>query len=168
MKKDYLFLFILIISSLVGCRKNMDNIIIDGFESNKLSHIWRTDKFIPGALKIQSEIIKSGKSAVKITLQTGQKKTVLYNQTDDIRDMWLSFKFQIRFSRQKIGQIIASMNGQEIINYSGITSYSEEYGYHFPGKFYFKTGLYRDKMDQSMSIYIDDYRKQKLISSAQK
>jgi hypothetical protein len=42
--------------------------ISDGFESNKLGDIWRSDKFIPGALEIQSNIVKTGESAVKITL----------------------------------------------------------------------------------------------------
>lgn len=240
-----LFLFPLLILTASACNSDKILDITDGFESNELSHIWRSDKFVPGALDFQSKIVRSGKSAAKITLnpgdqinnekgtileraeimeaskftsienstylyefslflpadfpvvpsrlviaqwkqkcrandcdpdnpviavryasgelditlQTGPNKTILYSQTDDIRDKWLDFKFQICFSRQERGRIIASMNDQRIIDYTGITAYTEDYGYHSPGYFYFKTGLYRDKIDQSMTIYIDDFNK---------
>lgn len=103
-----------------------------------------------------------------ITLKTGPKKLVLYTRTDDIRNKWLDFKFQIRFSREQQGRIIASLNDQKIIDYPGITAYSEVYGYPEPGYFYFKVGLYRDKMDQPMTIFIDDFKKQEIRESGNK
>ena len=48
----------------------------------------------------------------------------------------------------------------EIVNYLGVTSYNESNGY--PAKnnrYYFKMGLYRDRMPEPMTIYIDEYRK---------
>ncbi len=232
----------------MSCNPHQMIDISDGFESKKLSNLWRSDKFIPGSLEIQSRVVKSGKSAVQITLnpgdqiedekgtileraeimesrkytsiedsvytyefsfflsadfpivptrlviaqwkqdcksgkcnpanpiiamryssgglnitlQTGPEKIILYSQTDDIRKQWLDFKFKIRFSRQHNGFIFASLNDQKIIDYSGITAYIKDYGYPFPGHFYFKTGLYRDKMDQPMTIYIDDFKKQEI------
>ena len=237
---------ILVVAS--GCNPQIVLETSDGFESNKLRDIWRSDKFLPGALEIQSDIVKTGESAVKITLnpgdqideekgtnleraeimearkymsvedsvylyefslflpndfplvptrlviaqwkqncksgncnpdnpvialryvsgelnitlQTSPEKIVLYSRADEIRNQWLNFRFKIRFSRQHLGLIFATLNNQKIIDYSGITAYIENYGYPFPGQFYFKTGLYRDNMDQSMTIYIDDYKKSRL------
>jgi hypothetical protein len=54
------------------------------------------------------------------------------------------------------------MNDKEIINYKGITAYSEKYGYSNPGKFYFKMGLYRDTMDEPMTAYFDEFHKAEL------
>ena len=242
-------IILLILTS--ACKPNHIFKISDGFESNKLINIWRSDKFIPGDLEIQSTIIKTGKFAAKITLHPGDQiddekgtileraeimearkytsiedclysyefslflpadfpcdstrlviaqwkqdcksgkcdpgnpiiafrytsgelnitlqtepdKKVLYSQTDDIRNQWLDFKLKIRFSRQQHGLIIAYLNDQKIIDYSGITAYTEKYGYPFPGRFYFKTGLYRDKMDQPMTIYIDDFEKYQIMEN---
>jgi hypothetical protein len=243
-----LFLFYIIsIILLSACKPHHTSEISDGFESNKLSNIWRSDKLVPGSFEFQSKIVKSGLSALKITLnpgdqiddekgtilerseimekrkqfiledsvyeyefslllpedfpivptrlviaqwkqecksdncdpdnpiialryasgelnitlQTEPEKIVLYSLNDNIRNQWLDFKFKICFSRQQHGFIIAYLNGQKIIDYFGITAYTEKYGYRFPGHFYFKTGLYRDKMGQTMTIYIDDFKKTK-------
>jgi len=246
-------LFFGIIFILLGpaCKEQNFPKISDGFESKKLSNIWRSDKFIPGDLEIQSNIVKSGKYAAKltlhpgdqiddekgtileraeimearkfisvedrlyaykfslflpaefpvdstrlviaqwkqdcksgkcdpgnpiiafrfssgkldITLQTGPEKTVLYSLPNDIRNQWLDFKFTIRFSRQQNGLIKAYLNNQKIIDYSGITAYIKKYGYPFPGRFYFKTGLYRDKVDKTMVIYVDDFEKYQIIEN---
>jgi hypothetical protein len=203
-KLNYLLLLILIGS----CKSDQKIDISDGFESQKLSQIWSSVRIIPGALEIQSKIVRSGQYAAKITLnpndqvddekgtilerselleapkytsvedsnysyafsiflpgdfpivptwlviaqwkqyfksnncnpdnpilalryesgefsitlKTGPKKTILYRQIDDIRNMCLNFKFQIRFSREPQGRIIALLNGQKIIDYSGITA----------------------------------------------
>ncbi len=95
-----------------------------------------------------------------IELKTKPKKAVLFSTEKDIRNQWLNFRFRVRFTRNSSGQIIVFLNDQEIINYSGITAYSQKYGYTFPGYFYFKMGLYRDQCDIPMSLYIDDYFKQ--------
>jgi Polysaccharide lyase len=97
-----------------------------------------------------------------ITLQTGQKKETLYQTNEDLRNKWLDFKFNIRFTRNPTGAIDALLNNKQIINYTGITSYSEQYGFPSNSIFYFKMGLYRDRMLAPMTIYIDNYKKQKL------
>jgi hypothetical protein len=97
-----------------------------------------------------------------ITLQTEPKPITLFTREDSILNQWLDFKFRIRFSRMQDGAIKAWLNGNQIIDYKGITAYSQDYGYPIPGKFYFKMGLYRDHMDQAMTIYIDDYAKKQI------
>jgi hypothetical protein len=225
--------------------------IYDGFESKRLSAIWSDWRFLPGALEIQSEVVKHGKSACKITLRPGdqmddEKGTILeraelaefrdlvshediyysysfsiflprdfpivssrlviaqwkqysesenfsvnnpvialryksgklritcqveedkidlYKQKVDIRNKWLDFKFHIRFSTKENGRIKAWMNEEKIVDYAGPTAYSEKYGYTTPNYFYFKIGLYRDRIPEPMTIYIDEYRKQRLYDS---
>jgi hypothetical protein len=97
-----------------------------------------------------------------VTLQVGPDRTILYTQTDSILNKWLDFKFNIRFSRKPDGIIKAWLNDKAIIDYKGVTAYSQDFGYPVPGVFYFKVGLYRDTMVQSMTIYIDDYKKQSI------
>lgn len=107
------------------------------------------------AVRYQSGILR-------ITLQIGEEKTVLFEQTDEIRNKWFDFKFNIRFSTGENGHLKVWMNDQQIVDYTGITAYTEAYGYTPPNYFYFKMGLYRDQMPETMTIYIDKYRKQQL------
>jgi hypothetical protein len=245
-----LFSYCFILSTLIlSCKQHPIRNTSDGFESKKLTNFWRSDKLIPGSFEFQSRIVKSERSALRITLnpgdqiddekgtilerseimenrkhfilenavyeyefslflpedfpivptrlviaqwkqecisdtcnpdnpiiafryssgefiitlQTAPEKIILYSHIGEIRNQWMDFKFKIRFSRQQNGFIQASLNNSQIIDYSGITAYTEDYGYPFPGHFYFKTGLYRDKMDQSMTIFIDDFKKHKII-----
>lgn len=239
---------VLIMFFLTSCHSNIQTEVMDSFESDIPDGIWTRDKFIPGAFEIQSDYVRSGKSAAKlilhqgdqieeekgtileraelrepkklmsqenlnysysfsiflppdfpivptrlviaqwkqscesgtcdpnnpvialryesgefrITLQAGPEKITLYSQQETIINYWLDFKFNIRFSRNQDGCILAWLNGKEIINYEGMTAYSQTYGYPAPGNFYFKIGLYRDQMPQTMTIYIDDYKKQQL------
>jgi len=98
----------------------------------------------------------------QITIQTGPKKNVFYETKEDIRGKWLNFKFQTRFTRTDSGYINAWINDKQVIDYSGKTCYSAERGYGPISYFYFKMGLYRDKMPEPMTIYIDDYSKKQL------
>jgi hypothetical protein len=244
---------IIIVLILTAFHTDQELNVSDGFESGKLSGIWNTERFLPGAVEFQTAVVESGKSAIKITLRPGDqleeekgtileraelqesyklismedsiyiysfslflpgdfpvvstrlviaqwkqycrsgkcgidnpvialryesgefyitlktepKKLILYSQKEDIRNKWLNFRFQLKFSRNPDGRIKAWLNDRDIINYSGVTAYSESYGYPDPGYFYFKMGLYRDHMDLPMTIYIDDYKKQKLPVAAQ-
>jgi hypothetical protein len=97
-----------------------------------------------------------------ITQQTDTSKKIVFQTTDEIRNKWLDFKFQVRFSRKENGRINAWLNKKQIINYTGITCYSSKRGYPEKSYFYFKTGLYRDLMPEPMTIYIDEYRKTEL------
>jgi hypothetical protein len=247
-KNFFLLISFSAVFTLISCSSVNKIRIHDNFETDSLSTIWSDAKFIPGALEIQSEIVRSGKKAARlilrqgdqieeevgtnleraelrepkkimsaeykdysysfslflppdfpivptrlviaqwkqncqegncdpnnpvialryksgefqVTLQTGPEKISLYNQKSEIRGQWMDFKFNIRFSRNQDGHIKAWMNGNEIFDYKGVTAYKQTYGYPEPGNFYFKLGLYRDTMNQTMTIYIDDYLKKEI------
>ena len=98
-----------------------------------------------------------------VTLQIDSLRKTLYEHNGEIRNRWLAFKFRARFSRQNDGEVKAFLNEKEIVNYKGITSYPD--GHPNPAKknrYYFKMGLYRDRMPEPMSIYIDEYRKKEI------
>lgn len=226
----------------------------DGFDSLKLSNIWNTSKMVEKSLELQSDIVREGKGAARITLRANDKYVAgssvskpnerdelmqnkiyspveglkyeyqfsmflpsdfpivktrlvvaqwkqyceggddapcsqnspviavryvagelyitvqtdsgvkkLYQLNDEIRNKWLDFKFQIRFSRLNDGEIVAYINDKEIINYKGVTSYSESQGYPAKSRYYFKMGLYRDIMAEPMTIYIDEFRMREML-----
>src|SRR5579862_8109507 len=47
--------------------------VYDGFESSTLSNIWSTDRFAPGAVQIQTNIVRAGHGAVQITVHSNDK-----------------------------------------------------------------------------------------------
>jgi hypothetical protein len=107
---------------------------------------------------------QSGKLFITLTTDSGRRR--LYELTDEIRNRWLDFKFQVRFSNQGNGEIEAFLNGKHIIHYKGITGYTEGRDYYAKNNtFYFKMGLYRDRMPEPMSIYIDEYRKKEIVEN---
>lgn len=98
-----------------------------------------------------------------ITLQIDSSRQTLYEVNQEIRNRWMDFTFQIKFSRQANGKVSAYLNNKEIINYTGITSYQNDCRVlSNRNKYYFKMGLYRDRISQPMTIYIDDYSKKEL------
>jgi len=226
--------------------------VYDGFEPPTLSDNWSAERMEPSAFKIQSKVVRRGKTAAKITLQTGDKveektdkdkaserdelsepislfaiegekyeyqfsmflpesfpivptrlviaqwkqycpicgcsenspilairyisgyliitlqtssvRDTLYLSSDEIRNQWLDFKFSIRFSKLKDGEVKAFLNEKQIINYQGVTSYSDNcLVLSDKNKYYFKMGLYRDRMAEPMTIYVDEYRKNQLM-----
>lgn len=46
--------------------------VYDGFETAHLSNLWSTDLFAPGAVTMQSQIVRAGHGAAQITLHTGE------------------------------------------------------------------------------------------------
>jgi hypothetical protein len=229
-----------------ACQRN--NVVYDGFETLSLSENWETMRFLPGAVQIQSSVVKAGKGAARITLRPGDQipqergseleraelqesrrlwsvedsayeysfsvfvppdfpivstrlviaqwkqhcpagtctpgnptlairyqagelfialqvtaeKVVLYRTRDDIRNRWLDFRFQIRFSRSQSGRIKAWLGDTVVVDYKGVTAYPSSGGYVGRGIFYFKMGLYRDRSPEPITIYLDEYRKQPL------
>ncbi len=45
----------------------------DGFETSELSNLWRRDRYEPEAVTMQSDIVRSGRGAVKITVRSRDK-----------------------------------------------------------------------------------------------
>lgn len=95
-----------------------------------------------------------------VTIRNDSTTKTVYETKDEVRNKWLDFTFKVRFSRLNNGEVNAWLNENKIINYRGITAYTSKKGYHDKSYFYFKTGLYRDRMSLPMTIYVDEYRKQ--------
>lgn len=47
--------------------------VYDGFETPALSKLWDTDRFVSGAVQMQTNIVRAGRGAARITLCTGDK-----------------------------------------------------------------------------------------------
>ncbi len=94
-----------------------------------------------------------------ITLQTTRKKIKIFSTKKEIRGNWIDLIFNIKFTRKKYGFVKIWMNKKQIVDYGGITAYVAKYGYPSTGKFYFKMGLYRDRMKKPMTIYFDEFHK---------
>ena len=254
-KRKWMFLLVIpviAIAAMIMYRHTAIN-VYDGFENSKLSSIWSTERMESSSYEFQSAIVRKGRSAIKITLRTGDipeaqtakdkaterdelqedmslyavegssyeyrfsmflpdsfpitktrlviaqwkqfcshcactdyspilalryvsgklfitiqtnqavKRDTIYQQQEEIRGRWLDFRFQVRFSKQKEGEVIAFLNDKEIVNYHGITSYPDDCLWlSTKNKYYFKMGLYRDKMPEPMWIYIDEYQKKEI------
>jgi hypothetical protein len=102
---------------------------------------------------------------LSVTLQTSREKQTLYRTTEDIRGRWLDFVFHLRFTCAPEGLIRAWLNGRQVCDFRGVTAYTEEFGYPKAGRFYFKMGLYRDRMPEPMTAYFDEYRKRPLTAA---
>jgi hypothetical protein len=231
----------------VGVASEVD--VTDGFETPSLGDLWTARRFVPGAVEMQSRVVRAGRSAAKITVREGDRLEVndepggppleraeleesarlwamedktyaysfsiwipedfpivptrlvlaqwkqrcpqevcnpgspviavryragelqitdrpahitLYRTKEEVRNKWLDFHFEIRFSRGPAGRIRVRLNHQQVVDYSGTTIYPTEGGYASPNRFYFKMGLYRDRMPEPMTVYIDEYRKREL------
>lgn len=97
-----------------------------------------------------------------VTRQDDHARSILYSTKQEMRGRWLDFRFETRFSRDQKGRIDGWLNGEPIVHYQGPTVYQPQRGYPAHGYVYFKTGLYRDEMQQPMTIYVDEYRKDEL------
>ena len=94
-----------------------------------------------------------------VTRKNDAGQVTMYRSQGEMRGRWLDFRFVTRFSQRDDGAINGWMNGQQIVQYRGVTAYRAARGYPAHGFFYFKMGLYRDLMQQPMTIYLDDFRK---------
>jgi hypothetical protein len=97
-----------------------------------------------------------------INRQDDHRTFRLYSTGEEMRGRWLDFRFETRFSPGQDGRIDGWLNGQAIVHYQGPTAYQVKLGYPAHGYVYFKMGLYRDEMQQPMTICLDEYRKDEL------
>jgi hypothetical protein len=111
--------------------------------------------------------VRYASGVLKITHKTGPDQRTLYETNKELRNRWLDFRFQVRFSAAADGRIKAWLDNQQIVDYTGVNAYPENSQTRFakPGWFYFKMGLYRDLMAEPMTIYIDEYRKRELAGN---
>jgi Polysaccharide lyase len=100
---------------------------------------------------------------LQVTRQNQDEKVVLYQGSDEVRGRWLDFRFMVRFEATTDGLVRATLNGREIVAYTGATAYQPAHGYPRHGLVYFKVGLYRDALHESpWTVYIDEYHKDQL------
>jgi hypothetical protein len=97
-----------------------------------------------------------------ITRQDDHARSILYSSKQEMRGRWLDFRFETRFSPDQDGQIEGWLNGEGIVHYKGPTVYQQQRGYPSHRYVYIKTGLYRDELQQPMTVYVDEYRKDEL------
>jgi len=57
--------------------------VYDGFETPALSKVWSDDRFAPGAVRMQTNIVRSGRSAVEITVRAHDKFEAGINGNSD-------------------------------------------------------------------------------------
>ena len=55
------------ISRAQDTKRSADIDVYDGFETSNLSKVWDTDRFVPGAVQMQTNIFRAGHGAAKIT-----------------------------------------------------------------------------------------------------
>jgi hypothetical protein len=99
---------------------------------------------------------------LRITIQTNEEKINLFQTNEEVRGKWVDFEFHVKFTRSSNGLLRVWLNKKKIIDYKGVTAYSEKQGYIVPGRFHFRFGLYRDLMNIPMSAYFDEYYKRPL------
>ena len=57
--------------------------VYDGFEASTLSKVWDTDRFVPGAVQMQTNIFRAGRGAAKITVHAKDKFEAGINGNSD-------------------------------------------------------------------------------------
>ncbi len=57
--------------------------VYDGFETPTLSKLWSTDRFAPGAVQMQTNVFRAGRSAVQITVRSNDKFEAGINGNSD-------------------------------------------------------------------------------------
>lgn len=96
-----------------------------------------------------------------ITQDLDHKYNVLYREKRDLRERWLDLRFQVKFTPEATGFVRAWLDGKQVVDFAGATSNPENAatGYGPPVLVPFKMGLYRNPMQEPMTIYLDEYRK---------
>jgi hypothetical protein len=101
---------------------------------------------------------------LQVTQDLEHKQIFLFRQKAEFRGRWLDFRIRARFTPHADGHEQVWLNGKQIVDYIGVTAdqVGSATGYPDPSYFYFKMGLYRDVMQQPMTVYIDEYSKREL------
>lgn len=57
--------------------------VYDGFETASLSDIWETSRFVPGAVEVQTDVVRAGHRALRITVHARDKFEAGINGSSD-------------------------------------------------------------------------------------
>jgi len=85
-------------------------------------------------------------------LKGASKQQLKFELPDLIPGEWHDFRIQMKFSSQQDGFASFWMDGDQLVSFKGRTAHPRG-----KNKFYHKTGMYRDHLDQPMTLYMDDY-----------
>jgi hypothetical protein len=97
---------------------------------------------------------------LQVTRNDEQGKMLLYQGDGDVRGRWLNFRFITKWDATKRGTVDATLDGRGIVHYEGSTIYQPGPGHPRHAPVYFKTGLYRDALQEPpWTMYVDEYRK---------
>jgi hypothetical protein len=66
-----LFLSAAVLLSACSAGRDSSTSVYDGFETSALSRLWATDRFAPGAVSMQSAVVRAGHGAARIVLHAG-------------------------------------------------------------------------------------------------
>jgi hypothetical protein len=103
---------------------------------------------------------------LQITRNDEQGKNLLYQGNEDVRGQWLDFRFVTRWDATHNGSIDVTLQGRPVVHYRGATIYQLGPGHPRHALIYFKTGLYRDALNEPpWTIYVDEYRKDECPAS---
>ncbi len=91
-----------------------------------------------------------------VTIETLNGRTTIYQQPQSVLGRWLDLRYRIRFAWTD-ASITLWVNGAQVVDYHGPLGYPDD-----PPDIYYKFGLYRDRMSQPMTIYFDDYQKERV------
>ncbi len=91
-----------------------------------------------------------------VTIETPKGRTTIYQHRQSILGQWLDLRYRIRFAWSD-GSVTVWLNGARVADYQGPLGYPDD-----RPEVYFRFGLYRDRLSQSMTIYFDDYRKERV------
>jgi polysaccharide lyase-like protein len=91
-----------------------------------------------------------------VTIETTRGRQTIYQHRQSILGQWLDLRYRIRFAWSD-GSVTMWLNGGRVAEYRGPLGYPDD-----PPEVYFKFGLYRDRLRQPMTIYFDDYRKDRI------
>jgi Polysaccharide lyase len=93
---------------------------------------------------------------LRMTIETSQGRRTIYRHPEPIQGRWLDLRYRIRFHLTD-GAVAAWLNGVQVVDYRGPLGFGDD-----PPDVYFRLGLYRNRMPQPMTIYFDDFRKERL------
>ena len=99
-----------------------------------------------------------------ITQDLDHDHIILWRKSAEFRNRWLDFRIRARFQPDDHGRVQVWLNNEPILDHTGQTLNrpGPASGYPEQGYIYFKMGLYRNLMQQPMTVYIDEYRKRQL------
>jgi hypothetical protein len=112
---------------------------------------WKQEGFSPGPLVAQR--YRNGEHYLTVRVsKSSPGETKRFTLPPVVLGRWNDMIYHVRFSPEADGCIEVWMNGVQVVSQAGRTSF-EDGG----DKFYHKIGLYRDRWQEPMTIYFDNY-----------